>query len=231
MIGQCPTVRRLCRSLCSLWGSKAGVKAAPFALPWSPWCGPSPDVSAPGNTWRWGEAFTWRPAGSWWFNRKLKIMRPRNWTWQYQLEHIILPSLLVCFLQSWGCIPILSDIGSGTKVLHLYELQTLYSVHMGMWAAEVCCFGWKREPFQPVHSLPNGVWLHSGETAWTFAPENMSQNSWSEHLSCGGLSLIIILNGGSPPVWPTDTQKLWAAIRSCTSWSLNVSLEKCGNIR
>lgn len=75
------------------------------------------------------------------------------------------------------------------------------------------------------------VWLLLGETACTFTPENMSQNSWSEHLSCGGSSLIIILNGGSHPVWATAAQKLWAAARSPTSWSLNVSMEKWGNIR
>lgn len=114
-------------------------------------------------------------------------MRPWNCTWQSQPEHVILP-LLVCFLQSWDDIPMLSDISSGTKVLHTREGADIYRVHVGMRAAEVFCFVWKREPFQTEHSLPNAVWLHLGETACTFTPENTSQNSWSEHLACGGSS-------------------------------------------
>lgn len=36
--------------------------------------------------------------------------------------------------------------------------------------------------------------------------DNLGQNSWSEHLSCSGVSLILVLNQNPYHVFPRDTR-------------------------
>lgn len=109
----------------------------------------------------------------WWFNRKLKIRRPWSLTWQYQLEHVTLLFLLVCFLQAKMIYPHFLTLVQEKKCC----------IHTRCRHGTVCTWAceqlrWKMEPFQSVLSLPNVVWLHLGAAAWPFAPENMSCNSY-----------------------------------------------------
>lgn len=125
---------------------------------------------------------------------------------QCQLKHVILPSLpqfAVC--KSETISPYFLKSVQEQKLCVNSRVHRWYSVSTGTWGAKVCCFS-QQDSLLSEHSLPNGVWLHLGETACTFTLDNLGQNSWSEDLSYGGSSLIIILNGNSYPVWPNSTR-------------------------